>query len=91
MLQDIPKEVLQELWKVRATLHVHLMAARAMSGFEQEVQGGILQQLAQLIDDGKIKRIDTQTFAGGLEDMPQAQEAQAKSGKHGKVVVAIKK
>lgn len=87
---DIRKEVLQQMWLVRMQLSVYLMCARAMTGFETEVQGGILRTLAQMVDEGKLKSIVTKETSG-LESIEQLEKAHNKGGVKGKQVVVLKK
>jgi NADPH:quinone reductase-like Zn-dependent oxidoreductase len=79
-----------ELWKYRARLHVYLMASRSMSQFEQAEQGRILQQMAQLIDQGTFRSMLTQQWDGGLDDIDKAEQKQSKGGVQGKQAVWIK-
>lgn len=85
---DLPQPVLISLMMKRITLSIEIMFSRAALGYEQQAQGDILANVAQLIQDGKLKPISNKQF-NGFESLTDVETLQTSGKAIGKIVVKL--
>lgn len=80
--------VAKMFWPKRLTLTMHLMFGRPVTGVQPQLQGAILDRVAQLIDEKKFLPIDN-THLDGLTvaNVRKAQELQESGAQIGKIVL----
>jgi NADPH:quinone reductase len=75
-------------WPKRLTLVLELMFGRAIANHKPELQGAILDKIAQLVDDKLFLPIDTLHLKGlTLENVRRGMEQQATAATCGKIVI----
>lgn len=91
-IQPVPSEAMSkidtvDLFTKRKSLHCVFMFMRTMLDIKPEMQGELLEKVAQFFDDGKMQDIKTKEF--GLEQAGEAHALQASGKVHGKIVLTI--
>jgi len=76
-----------EIFSKRITIHCENVSSRPKLGYEQEVQGQILDEIAELVDSGKIKSTVGREFK--WEEMVEAQNYLESGKTIGKIVMQV--
>ena len=87
VIDDPPSLDILPFKRKALSVHWEFMFAKSMFGYEPDTQGAILREVAELVDDGRVKSTRSKTFSVSVENLRVAHETLERGTACGKMVM----